>query len=142
MGAKIEEKLTGTQGEMMMTPVHFLLMKTIPSSEPVQTWAAVMEAAARNEMETKTGVWNTKEAVWTEKRLPGRKRPRAMNMLRSYKAQRTVSGLYNACLDKVAENYGETADSCDGTGFEKRKTIFCMLHGSAKTFEHRERNAI
>lgn len=60
------------------------------------------------------------------------------NILRAYKGQRTFSGLYDEDLEAIAENYSETADSCDATDYEKRKAMFSMLHGSAWTLINRK----
>lgn len=60
------------------------------------------------------------------------------NILRAYKGQPKFSGLYEEDLEALAENYEETADSCDATDLEKSKEMFAMLHGSARTLFNRK----
>lgn len=54
----------------------------------------------------------------------------SQKILRAYKVEHTLSGLYDEELGSVVENYQETTDACDTTEYEKRRAMLAMIHAS------------
>lgn len=78
-------------------------------------------------------------STWSDRGERPEDRGRGVSkILRSYKCQPTFSGLYDEDLESIAENFAETAESCDATDQEKRREIFSMLHGSTRTLFNRK----
>lgn len=58
--------------------------------------------------------------------------------MRAYKGKPTFGGVYDEDREAVAENYAETAESCDATEYEKCKAKSFMLSGRARMLFHRK----
>ena len=54
-------------------------------------------------------------------------------IIKAYQGQPTFSGVYDEDLETVVELYSETAENCDATPEEKRKAMFIMLKGNARS---------
>lgn len=72
----------------------------------------------------------TDNRSWTTDNQRGRG---VTTIIKAYQGQPTFSGLYDEDLENIVELYTETAENCDATEDEKRKAMFTMLKGNARS---------
>lgn len=53
--------------------------------------------------------------------------------IKAYSGQPKFSGIYDEDLENIIDLYTETAENCDATPEEKRKALFTMLIGNARS---------